>query len=182
MRGDVYFLQLDDGGVAPVKVGFSACIQERIVRLGDWSPYPVRLLATVAGDLKLEARFHALFRRYHMRGEWFQGCKAVVSVAAAVAAGSFDARCLPAPTDIRNKKRVTEWRRARWGLSARMKDMSLPQEIADLAWRTQCLPVNLSSSQEADVTRLWEWLESVAPRPQSKSTILMKRLLQKDAA
>lgn len=70
MTAHVYFLQAGTGG--RIKIGFSAASVERR-KAGNQTGCPdaLILLGVVAGDERLERRFHKAFGRYRVRGEWF---------------------------------------------------------------------------------------------------------------
>jgi len=65
----VYFL----GGVPGfVKIGFTADLQDRVRQLQPGSPFPLELLAHVAGASWAEERaYHRRFHAHRHYGEWF---------------------------------------------------------------------------------------------------------------
>ncbi len=72
MTGFVYFIQAGDENGA-IKIGFtSGSVQRRIQNHQVGCPDQLRLLGSVIGDDLLEARFHRVFRKYRLKGEWFR--------------------------------------------------------------------------------------------------------------
>ena len=65
----VYFIQQGDNG--PIKIGYSADPQRRLQSLSTASPYPLRLLGVVDGDMALEQALHHRFADHQLEGEWF---------------------------------------------------------------------------------------------------------------
>ena len=68
--GEVYFIQADCGG--PIKIGVSACADSRLDQLQQYSPFPLRVLATMPGGFKKERQLHARFAAHRLHGEWFE--------------------------------------------------------------------------------------------------------------
>ncbi len=66
----VYIVQCT--GTDRVKIGFSAQPYLRLKKLSTSSPYPLRLVKSVAGDYKTEREFHRHFAEYRRHGEWFE--------------------------------------------------------------------------------------------------------------
>jgi len=67
----IYFAQAPDTGA--IKIGFTEQDpRDRVRRLGRAGDAPNRLLATFPGGYDQERRFHGLFRRDHLGGEWFR--------------------------------------------------------------------------------------------------------------
>lgn len=65
----VYFIGADEG---LVKIGVSNAPLERITAMQMGCPVLLRFLALVAGDAKLERRYHDRFAAHRVRGEWFE--------------------------------------------------------------------------------------------------------------
>lgn len=66
----VYFLRAEHSGL--VKIGWTANIVDRVIRLRHSCPYDVRLLAIQPGPRQLEMAYHANFRSAHQHAEWFR--------------------------------------------------------------------------------------------------------------
>lgn len=64
----VYFIQAGSG---PVKIGWSANVPRRLVKMQADNHELLTILALVAGDQSVEASFHERFAQHHLRGEWF---------------------------------------------------------------------------------------------------------------
>lgn len=64
---NVYFAQALD----KVKIGCSRRPKERILQVSEWVPFPVKMLATMAGAYPLEAALHRMFAEEWSHGEWF---------------------------------------------------------------------------------------------------------------
>ena len=69
-KGFIYVIQCHDF----VKVGFADKVAIRLSALQTGCPYKLRLLASWHSDSvqRDEARLHALWRKFEVRGEWFQ--------------------------------------------------------------------------------------------------------------
>jgi len=90
----------------------------------------------------LERRFHAKFRAYHERREWFTWSQDIEDTIAAINAGSFDTSTLPEPANITcgSRERSAE---QRLGLSyslrvARLRERSgydFPENITGMVKR-----------------------------------------------
>lgn len=68
-RGWVYFVQGEKGG--PVKIGYSAKPAGRMSDLATSHHEKLNLLHIVRGTMETERKFHARFKEYRKRGEWF---------------------------------------------------------------------------------------------------------------
>lgn len=66
----VYVIAADDVGL--FKIGTSIDVHTRLQDIQYWSPVPLRLLAQIMGDKRLEARIHRRFNHLRRRGEWFE--------------------------------------------------------------------------------------------------------------
>jgi len=111
--GFVYFIQSAKQG--PIKIGFSADVQQRMAGLQTAHPYPLRLLAQHPGSPKLEKLIHELFEHLRIDGEWFRYDKQIVEYARRGAPPPFTAvdpkACrfrvaLPAHYDLRGEGEV----------------------------------------------------------------------------
>lgn len=65
----IYFVQAADG-TGPIKVGFSANLENRLAAYRLHSPVKVRLLARVPGGRDLESALHRALSEDHSHGEW----------------------------------------------------------------------------------------------------------------
>lgn len=75
----IYFLQMQPNG--PIKIGCSTQPKLRRETLQGWSPYELKILATVPGKFDLESNIHDCFADLHMRGEWFSpGDRLIASI------------------------------------------------------------------------------------------------------
>lgn len=64
----VYFIQAGKGAV---KIGVAADPFKRLAELQTGNHEPLRIVATLEGDVEHESSFHARFSRHRLRGEWF---------------------------------------------------------------------------------------------------------------
>lgn len=99
----VYFIK-PMGMDGPIKVGCSVSPDNRRRTLETWSPFPLEVVAEVAGDFDLERRFHALFIETHIRREWFGWSRRIATVIAAINAGTFDVSTLPEPLHVSDRE------------------------------------------------------------------------------
>lgn len=75
----VYFIECDDGGVRPIKIGYSFDpIGTRLVDLQIGSPWPLKVMFVTPGHAELERSLHAEFLYERMRGEWFRPSRAIL--------------------------------------------------------------------------------------------------------
>ena len=95
----VYFIR-PVGMDGPVKVGCSVSPEGRRSTLATWSPFPLEIIAEIAGDHWLERRFHVYFRDTYQRREWFGWSARLAETVAAINAGTFDIAILPEPATI----------------------------------------------------------------------------------
>jgi hypothetical protein len=91
----------------PIKIGCSQQPQGRASNLETWSPFALEVVAEIdAGHgFQLEHRFHAAFEHLHQRREWFHPGPDLLTVIAAIRAGTFDVGSLPDPKRIDNPRR-----------------------------------------------------------------------------
>lgn len=67
----IYFIYAEQ--VERVKIGFTrTSVEKRLSELQCGSPVPLTLLAIIGGTVKHEQELHRLFKRFHVRGEWFE--------------------------------------------------------------------------------------------------------------
>lgn len=78
MKGYVYFIQMDDNHTNPIKIGFSQEPKKRLKILDYNSPYGLKMIGYIDGDRKLEKEIHKKFKKYNIRGEWFQPSEAIL--------------------------------------------------------------------------------------------------------
>lgn len=69
--GIVYVIQCEN--LPFVKIGFTnyGTIKRRLHTLQTASPFDLRVLLEIGGDVALERELHDRFRRYKIRGEWY---------------------------------------------------------------------------------------------------------------
>lgn len=133
----VYFVRREDGE-GPVKIGCSSYPPERLQSLMTFSPYRLRIWATIPGDERLERRFHAKFEPQLSHGEWFLPSAELDAVIASVAVGEFDIAGLPEARVIRRGRVMTEQGRMEASLALRLNWMfksgyPIPQEVQTAA-------------------------------------------------
>src|SRR5262245_24163164 len=63
---------------AAVKVGCSDDPKSRLAQLQTGCPDLLELLGCIPGDERTETALHRVFRRYHLRGEWFRADAALL--------------------------------------------------------------------------------------------------------
>lgn len=78
-RHVVYFIEAV--GIGIVKIGKTACIENRMGSLKTMSPVPLRLVAYAPGYSRLERQLHDLFRAHRSHGEWFKAAPDIVRCA-----------------------------------------------------------------------------------------------------
>ena len=74
----VYFIQEVIGIHAPIKIGVSQDVGERLRNIQGCNPRKLEVYAVMgpmgkAKAFDLEDKLHHKFRRYRLRGEWFSG-------------------------------------------------------------------------------------------------------------
>jgi hypothetical protein len=72
----VYFIQQGDDG--PIKVGTAHNVEKRLADLQIASPHKLNLRLTVNGDASVEYKFHCIFKKSGIRGEWFHPSSALL--------------------------------------------------------------------------------------------------------
>lgn len=102
----IYFIR-PEHSAGPIKIGHTAktTAVPRLACLQAGSPVPLEVIATCAGDLLLERRFHAAFAAYRMHGEWFRPSEGLLLVLEMIREGSFDFDMLPGPAPARPRLR-----------------------------------------------------------------------------
>jgi hypothetical protein len=106
----VYFIR-PIGMQGPVKIGCSQSPDQRRCTLAAWSPFPLEVVAEIAGGERLERSFHALFAEQHERREWFRWSPELQAVMDAINAGTFDVATLPASDNCISKRKSAADRR-----------------------------------------------------------------------
>lgn len=106
----VYFIK-PIGFEGPIKIGVSLAPEQRADQLACWSPFPLEIVATINGDLKIERRFHGRFADDHLGHEWFKTTPDLLAVIAEIQACAFDVETLPAPKSLRSPSQT---KRAKW--------------------------------------------------------------------
>lgn len=66
----VYFIEAVGSG--RVKIGWTKSLLLRLDALTPGCPYPLKVLATIAGSRKEEIKYHHRFVKYHLINEWFR--------------------------------------------------------------------------------------------------------------
>jgi hypothetical protein len=68
----VYFIQSSNGGPIKIgRVGRADALRNRLDALQTGSPYPLRVLRVIPGDLATEQELHLRFAQWRVSGEWF---------------------------------------------------------------------------------------------------------------
>jgi len=70
MTKRIYFMK-PVGLPGPIKIGCSRMVNERLVQLAAWSPWPLEIIYSEAGEHELERTLHRCFADYHSHLEWF---------------------------------------------------------------------------------------------------------------
>lgn len=75
----IYFIKpVGEGG--PIKIGCSYHPEERLLSLSTWSPFPLEVITTIPGDMKLEKNIHNCFADLHSHREWFRADQRLIDV------------------------------------------------------------------------------------------------------
>lgn len=70
--GWIYFMEMVDFEHIPlVKIGWSMRPDQRAAALSAQSPFKMRVLAAIAGEMSLEKTMHDIFDQERFRGEWY---------------------------------------------------------------------------------------------------------------
>lgn len=99
----VYFIK-PIGMDGPIKIGASKSPGDRCGSLETWCPFPLEVVAELAGTTEIERRFHAMFRLDHRGHEWFNVTDRLLDVIASINAGNFDVSTLPEPRVLRRER------------------------------------------------------------------------------
>lgn len=182
-RKRVYFIK-PVGMSGPIKIGCSCSPEKRRSALECWAPFPLEIIAEIAGHYDLEKRFHAKFEQSHERREWFSATDELEATIAEINEGVFDIETLPPPKSLprmngrRSRIRTPEERlqqsyssrishmRKRSGFAA---DFSTRTIVADgrteLADRYLAAPHlhGVAYDNPWDRPRRAKWLEALAP-------------------
>ena len=90
----VYFIKpIDMDG--PIKIGCSQSPGKRKTTLEMWCPFPLEIVAEIAGGSIIEARFHRKFLSAYLRSEWFTPTKELKHTIRQINLGTFDVGTLP---------------------------------------------------------------------------------------
>jgi hypothetical protein len=73
----LYFIQA--GADGPIKIGVAGNVGARLKTLQTASPFPLRLLAVVPGDVEDERSLHRRFASDRLSGEWFRPSDALAA-------------------------------------------------------------------------------------------------------
>lgn len=73
----IYFIASESG---QVKIGYSDNnVEGRLMSLQTASPFKLSILKTINGDHIQEKLIHKKFRKYRIRGEWFNICTEILN-------------------------------------------------------------------------------------------------------
>lgn len=64
---NVYFIKCKQY----VKIGHASDVSKRLSELQIGCPFPLKLMAVIPGDRRLERAFHEALHAWRVRGEWF---------------------------------------------------------------------------------------------------------------
>lgn len=95
----IYFIK-PIGVDGPIKIGCSTIPENRLDQLTIWSPWPLEILCTAAGNYKDENFLHSCFASDHSHREWFRSSPRLRAIIDEIArTGSLDvARANLTPT------------------------------------------------------------------------------------
>lgn len=82
----VYFMR-PVGMDGPIKIGCTGFIQDRLVQLTIWSPFPLEVLYMEEGAGSLERNLHRCFADCHFHHEWFNPSERLLSAIERLRAG-----------------------------------------------------------------------------------------------
>lgn len=142
MSAHVYFIRRSDGE-GPIKIGSTRFLDQRLGSLMAWSPEPLRVLATIPGDVRRERQFHSMLASFRLHYEWFAPATEVLEVVEQVQRGAFDVSRLHNYSD-RPRRRAPD-------LDARrIDDLRLVRELNRLtkAARVSHPPIVLRAKSE----------------------------------
>jgi hypothetical protein len=159
----VYFIK-PIGMQGPVKIGCSCAPDNRRRSLASWSPFPLEIVAEIAGNENLERRFHAMLESTFISREWFAWSPELAGVIDAITAGTFDASNLPAPKLLPRKSADLSYITPGWKYRR-----SVIARIDHARWKpgargAKCDPVRalvsgINSYDEAQLSALRETVE-----------------------
>ena len=137
----VYFIRLRSM-VGPVKIGWSAHPEKRVLELSEWSPYPLAVAARIPGRHREEAQFHAMFADQASHREWFHPSAKLDAVIAEIAAGVFDISTLPPPRRL-YRANWSDVQRAAASMTRRLDNLSrsgceIPRAVRIACERYNC--------------------------------------------
>ena len=75
----IYFAQTGDNRY--IKIGYASQVDKRIEGLRTASPLPIKLLASLPGDVPIERQIHARFEGLRANREWFHAHRDIVAFA-----------------------------------------------------------------------------------------------------
>lgn len=76
------------GFPGPIKIGCSRMVDERLVQLAAWSPFPLEIIYSEAGEHELERNLHRCFADYHSHLEWFHPGERLIRALELLVAGA----------------------------------------------------------------------------------------------
>ena len=65
----VYFIAVGDEAI---KIGVAQNVEARMASLQTGNHEKLRLIGSIPGDVTTEKKFHRVFAKYHVHGEWFK--------------------------------------------------------------------------------------------------------------
>lgn len=74
----VYFIK-PVGMDGPIKIGCSGVPEQRLLSLAMWSPFPLEIIVTIKGGIRLEKNIHECFSYLHSHHEWFAADDRLIS-------------------------------------------------------------------------------------------------------
>jgi hypothetical protein len=145
----VYFLR-PVGQSGPIKIGVSKHPITRLTHYLAWSPVPLEIVATIAGDGELERRFHNAFAHLHSHHEWFRADSDLSEMIERIRGGQFDISALPAPRSLyagrrRPKATVDAIRMARALYKFRRQGVEIPPAVAAATHTYDCSPAETAA-------------------------------------
>jgi len=78
----VYFVQQENAPTAPIKIGVTTRdgLHARLSSLQTGNPNKLKILATMRGDVRDEARLHESFKHARVSGEWFRPTEGLLAL------------------------------------------------------------------------------------------------------
>lgn len=110
MSSFIYFVK-PIGADGPIKIGCSRAPEGRLAQFLAWSPSPLEIIATTAGDFSLEQNLHECFADAHLHHEWFRATPGLLRLIDALRAGSLLSDAVDLTKRVRSirKKGVHYW-------------------------------------------------------------------------